>query len=825
MRNLKKLIFSVVFSALVNFTYGVPDKLRAVFTDDPSTTISIIFDTNKSANTNPRVYYSTSYSAVQNNSSSFKYRDSELSNAWDDFNENIFIYNNIVKLDNLIPDKKYYFKIKDNTGETQIYYFETIPDNPNKKLSFICGGDSRDNRSVRQIANIIVSKLKPHAVFFDGDFTDDSTADEWIDWFDDWQLSISSDGRVTPLVPARGNHENNNGILATLFGTNATVTYALSFGGNLFRAYTLNSKNTIAGFGSQTDWFRQDLEGSQDHIYRFAQYHEPMRPVTGGKPDGAAQYAFWSPLFYQYNVDLVLEGDSHTASTTYPIIPCTGGYGCVDGFKEDANNGTVFTGQGSWGAPLRPANEPRPWTFHSDMLNQFKLIFVDKEKIELRTISYESSLGISEVSTNNRFALPAGLSIETGDNKITGQPQDVLIIPNKKSLTYPKIEIELPEENATYNSAVSVEVSAKNLTPQNGITEVEFFLDGVSKGVDYSKPFSFQFSASEFNIAKTYEINAVAYNGTVASPFASKRIKFINSNNYTVSTKLKGNFNDAEQLSNSKVDVANYDLDMGDNNTICGLRFTNVNVPPNATINSAKIIFTADEVKRETTSLVIYAEDDPNSIHFLPKNYNISQRIKAPVFVNWDNISDWGAVGDNGPAQTTPDIKNLVQYLVKRSDWEFNSPMTFIIEGDGHRVAETYDSDTTLVPILTINYSKNDKDCYDPIVHTASNIAENSAILKWDNIRNAFYKVYYKPANSNDLKTYCTAHPVMFLFGLNSCTQYQFKVEVICGDYNDCVANQNLGYQTAFKSFQTVGCGALKTENNNNNEFQKVSAN
>jgi len=705
MCNFKKLFCSVFFVMLIGINYAQPDKIRAVFTDDPSTKINIIFNT-ASENTNPILYYGTNPTQVNSNTSAKAFKDNTLSN------ESFGMYNTFVVLNNLTPDTKYYFKISDSDGSTPTYYFETIPDNPNKRLSFICGGDSRQNKDIRIIANTVVSKLKPHAVFFDGDFTDNGTDEQWQDWLENWQSSISSDGRITPLVPARGNHERNNAELTKLFGTNSTAVYSLSFGGNLFKAYTLNSQITTISYSSQTVWLKDQLQNDGDYFYRFAQYHQPARPHTALKNDGAAQYAYWSPLFYQYNVDLVLEGDSHMASTTYPIIPCTGGYGCVDGFMENEVNGTVYTGQGSWGAPLRPADDIRPWTFYGKRINQFKLIFVDKEKIELRTIDYPSSFnaGISEVNVNDRFNLPNNLFIEPGVNKLTGAPQDVLVIPSKKASSYPEIEIAYPIENSTYYEQVDVDVIINNISPQNEINAVVFYLNGVNIGLDNSKPFSFKINKYYFNVAQTYEINAIAYDvNNVASPIAFKRIKFKNGVLHTVSSKLKDSFNDAEELPGKRTDVGNFDLDMGYNETVCGLRFTNINVPPNANIVNARIQFTADERKINNTNLEFFGEDYAYSLEFLPSYSNITDRIKTPISVDWSSVPNWESVGDIGSNQKTPNLATIVQYLVNKPDWLLESPVTFIVEGEGYRVSETYDSNPDLTPVLTIDYTGNNQ--------------------------------------------------------------------------------------------------------------------
>jgi len=150
--------------------------------------------------------------------------------------------NVFIRIGGLTAGTRYYFLVVDSEGTSKRMIFETPPGTPDQPLSIVAGGDSRNNRSVFQAANRLVSRLKPHFVLFGGDMTTNDSAREWQQWFDDWQLTTSRDGRLTPIVPARGNHERSNASIHNLFDVSSPdVYYALDFGGGLLRTYTLNT--------------------------------------------------------------------------------------------------------------------------------------------------------------------------------------------------------------------------------------------------------------------------------------------------------------------------------------------------------------------------------------------------------------------------------------------------------------------------------------------------------------------------------------------------------------------------------------------------------
>ena len=376
------------------------DRLRASWRSNPSTSMVIGWD---QVTGGRPVFF---YDKVDHGQSTGSYRF-QTPPSW--ANRDKSMNNVFVRLENLEPNTVYYFVVQDSEGVSKRYSFQTAPGDASERLSVIAGSDSRNHRMARCDANRLVSKLRPHCVIFGGDMTDDDSDQEWREWFDDWQLTIGSDGRVFPIIPARGNHEAKNATLVNCFDVpSPDVYYALTLGGNLFRIYTLNTQ--IPGGGEQRDWLGRDLQANQNVIWRMAQYHQAIRPHNAAKQEREELIVQWATLFHKYKVQLVMESDAHVAKTTWPIRPSKQP-GSHEGFIRDDVAGTIYIGEGGWGAPLRANDDPKPWTRSHGRFNQFKWIFIDRDKIEIRTIKTEGSTRVAEVSPNNIFEPPYGLVI------------------------------------------------------------------------------------------------------------------------------------------------------------------------------------------------------------------------------------------------------------------------------------------------------------------------------------------------------------------------------------------------------------------------------
>ncbi len=420
MKNLLLPLFLVflLFSFFNQEADAATRRYRLVWNDNPATTMGFAldqYDDGSGSLSNPVIYYGTSPNSMT------------IMLAHDRYEPESGMDNYFFKAINLQPNTIYYFQIQDGQTTSQTFYFETAPDDPNERISIIAGGDSRaafdgGDQQARQNANKLVAKLRPHCVLFGGDYTNLDTNGEWQTWMDDWQLTIASDGRMTPIIATRGNHELLDGSrIYDLFNTASGSSnpddtyYALNLGGDLLRVYTLNSMISVTG--DQATWLANDLAANCTN-WKIAQYHYPMRPHSSGKDEQDDQRSAWCPAFEAHGVQLALESDSHLCKYTQPVSMSTEA-GSAEGYIQDNQHGVVYIGEGGWGATLRNADDAKPWTLAdsgNNPFNQIKLLFIDKNNIEVRTIVTKNGDAnypdnINELPLPSRFNLPVNLAI------------------------------------------------------------------------------------------------------------------------------------------------------------------------------------------------------------------------------------------------------------------------------------------------------------------------------------------------------------------------------------------------------------------------------
>jgi len=355
------------------------------------------------------------------------------------------MHNHFARLTKLRPNTVYYFVIKDSESVSKRFSFKTLPDDHQTRLSIVGGGDSRNHKIARQNANKMVAHLRPHFVLFSGDMTGGDSGREWREWLDDWQLTIAPDGRMTAVVAARGNHERTDATIVDMFDVpHPEVFYGLTFARGMLRILTLNSmqqSNT-----EQLKWLENDLRLNQQAAWRMVQYHHPMRPHTRRKHEQEYMRRYWAPLFYKYKVQLGLECDSHMSKITWPIRATDdrSEAGYDEGFVRDPK-GTVFFGEGGWGAPLRDANDGKKWTRAMGSFNQVKWLLVDLNKVEVRTVKTENVSEVSFLNDNNRFYMPNNIDLW----KIDGQNHVVIFNKNLKNFQPKRPQILMEIENLT----------------------------------------------------------------------------------------------------------------------------------------------------------------------------------------------------------------------------------------------------------------------------------------------------------------------------------------------------------------------------------------
>jgi chitodextrinase len=169
---------------------------------------------------------------------------------------------------------------------------------------------------------------------------------------------------------------------------------------------------------------------------------------------------------------------------------------------------------------------------------------------------------------------------------------------------------------------------------------------------------------------------------------------------------LAGGSDDAEERPSGSVSLGSGDLELAVDGTSAqtvGLRFPGLDVPQGATVLSATIQFTADEVKTGAASLVIRGESANSAAPFASLSENVSGRSTTGASVPW-NPPGWTAKGDAGAAQRTPDLAAIVQEIVARPGWVPGNAIAFLITGTGTRTAEAYEGGASVAPRLSVIY-------------------------------------------------------------------------------------------------------------------------
>jgi len=436
------LAFVSVFTLACN---KIPEELaelstmRLVWNDDPATTMSIIWDGMDSQEF--AVYYDT----IDHDRKYWKYAHHQSPYRELDF---YGMNTRYVSLVDLQADKAYYFVVKDSAGLTARYWFKTAPDRP-QAFTFIAGGDTKSEGDVLEAgraSNRVVAKLRPLFVLFNGDFTSGNGTDpnNWKQWLTDWNsMTTTEDGRMIPIVAVHGNHEDGNmSNLNIIFDTpsqkndTSGVYYSLTMGGDLFHLIALNSQ--IEQGGAQKEWLEEDLKNHEPSTFKVAAYHKPFWPHTAGKGENAYQYKQWAFLFQKYGLNISLDADSHMHKITYPLKPDTISKTSEMGYVRDDLNGTMFIGEGSWGAHPRTNDDDKSWTMASGSFNQLKWMHVYPENgveaahIDIYTVitaDYNESEQlqvfneeVEPLREDNRFTVPLGLKLfvnEEGRDKVT----------------------------------------------------------------------------------------------------------------------------------------------------------------------------------------------------------------------------------------------------------------------------------------------------------------------------------------------------------------------------------------------------------------------
>jgi hypothetical protein len=267
----------------------------------------------------------------------------------------------------------------------------------------------------------------------------------------------------------------------------------------------------------------------------------------------------------------------------------------------------------------------------------------------------------------------------------------------------PSCSISAPLNGIHLDDPQSITISAEASDTDGSVVAVKFSVNNNSLGTDSLAPYSIDYnipSAGPYTV--TAEVTDDAGSRTFSSPVGFTVGTFSGSR----SSRISGGNDDIEESATGIMDQGSSDLELVTESTIqkVGLRFTGLEIPAGASIESAYIQFAVDEVSSGSCSLSIRGHNADNSEPFTTADFNVSGRSVTSAVVTWAPPV-WPTVGAAGPDQKTPDLSSIIQEIVNRPGYTSGSAVSIIITGTGKRVAEAYEGSESAAALLTVDYS------------------------------------------------------------------------------------------------------------------------
>ena len=280
-------------------------------------------------------------------------RNGPFTGSDDEVDRKRMLYYHHARLTDLEPNSRYRVVLESDGHRSPEMVFITAP-REDRGVSILYGGDSRSGHAERKAINRLMARLtaeqsisgRPRilALAHGGDYVRDGRVlGQWSRWMTDHELTVGADGRLLPIIAARGNHDRGAPFNEIFDFPVEDKNYYVTNIGPQMRIITLNTETTTSG--TQAAWLEQQLAQTRpSHRWLLAQYHRPAYPAVK-VPSGAMN---WVPLFEKYNLDLACEADGHCIKRTAPIRN-----------NQIDQSGVVYIGEGGLGVGQRTPKADR----------------------------------------------------------------------------------------------------------------------------------------------------------------------------------------------------------------------------------------------------------------------------------------------------------------------------------------------------------------------------------------------------------------------------------------------------------------------------------
>jgi hypothetical protein len=289
----------LVLSALLNASESFL-HVRLVWTENPQNKATIIWDTESETKSDHALIWEVGAEPLKMEATAAK----EYTNI--DEEKKGFMgpwFYRYIQLEGLKPSTKYNVQLHCDGNESRTYYFVTAPEKDIPfKLLYV--GDSRTRVDVaatisKQLGEMAAKDSSIIAAIHGGDFANKPYLYYWKPWLEAWDLTTYEDGKLLPIIPVVGNHENpkKSPLFGKMYGLEPDDLYLYSckLAPN-FRIVVLNSE--IPATGKQEQFLNTTLEQYQKENvqWRLAAFHRPVYPAVK-KPSNIKHLV---PVFERY---------------------------------------------------------------------------------------------------------------------------------------------------------------------------------------------------------------------------------------------------------------------------------------------------------------------------------------------------------------------------------------------------------------------------------------------------------------------------------------------------------------------------------------------
>ena len=171
---------------------AVTQNFRVMLTEKPASSITIGWELIAGCPDTQIVFYDTIDHGQD--TSAYRFQKSITASYFHQGMENYF-----TTLQNLKPDTPYYFVVAEDEGISDRFWFRTLSTYKNQWRAFWTSPDLPQQFNESKKLNNRIATDDPDFVLADG-LSSLRTEADWRHWMENWQKSISSSGRITPLL-------------------------------------------------------------------------------------------------------------------------------------------------------------------------------------------------------------------------------------------------------------------------------------------------------------------------------------------------------------------------------------------------------------------------------------------------------------------------------------------------------------------------------------------------------------------------------------------------------------------------------------------------